>query len=103
MTIEQVIKDIISGESTKIYLCPKGLWWTHLESDLANGKVPFSTKDKPRININPLDFINKTKLKPNWYGKHKLEAFMKAHAKNCEGHNYNQWKRYNDLIDANEK
>lgn len=97
LTLDQVIKDIAAGRSTKIYLCPKSMWWTHLESDLVKGKTPLGYK--VNVNPNPLRFINKSKSMPEWYGKHRLDAFMKAHAQNCEQKFSNKWDKYNDLID----
>jgi hypothetical protein len=119
VTLEEIKADIKSGKSKKIYLSDKFLWWTHLESDLVDATMsgekyvlkndPFGLEKlatftdplggKININNNPSKFIVKTLLNPKHYGKHRIQAFLKAHHQNCDNFFSNKWDRYNKLID----
>lgn len=121
ITLEQIKADIKSGKCKKIILSDKFLWWTHLESDLVDATIsgeqylirndPFGLEKNKhnftdplggKINVNndPHKFIIKTLLNPKHYGKHRIQAFLKAHHQNCDNFFSNKWQGYNDLIDS---
>ncbi len=90
---------------------------------LANPNVPEKKKKKLQAIINaigknsitPLDpsgatlyqsedldeWIAVAEKKPEHFGKHGLDAFMKSHHQNCEGKAFTKWDFYNRLIDSN--
>lgn len=45
------------------------------------------------------NWIKQAELKPEHFGRHGLEAFMKAHHQNCGGNAWPVWEYYNLLID----
>lgn len=126
ITLEQIKSDIKSGKSKAIYLSDKFLWWTHLEDDLIQATemgIEYM-KDKTRIesiligmswhkcdpigskviiNKEPGLFIARTLMNPKHYGKHRIQAFMKAHHQNCNNFYSNKWQGYNNLIDREKK
>lgn len=47
------------------------------------------------------NWIAAAENKPEHFGKHGIDAFLKAHHQNCDGKCFNSWDSYNSLIDAN--
>ena len=47
-----------------------------------------------------MKWITEAEKKPEHFGKHGLDAFMKSHHQNCEGKVYEKWHHYNMLIDS---
>ena len=46
------------------------------------------------------EWIMVAEKKPEHFGKHGLDAFMKSHHQNCEGKTFKNWDFYNRLIDS---
>lgn len=105
LTIEQVKEDIASGKSTMIFYSSRSAWWTHLESDLIGATkkstIPCDPSGSPLFQTDDtLGFMKAAESKPEHYGKHKMDAFMKSHHQNCDGHCFMDWSKYNDVLDA---
>lgn len=60
-----------------------------------DGSTLFMFTDKKDV----LRWISEAEKKPEHFGKHGLDAFMKAHHQNCGGNASDKWSNYNLLID----
>lgn len=49
---------------------------------------------------NPMKWVTSAEEKPDHFGTHKLDAFMKSHHQNCEHHIYKEWAKYNLVLEA---
>lgn len=47
----------------------------------------------------PLKWITEAEAKPEHFGEHGLEAFMKTHHQNCDDKCHAKWEEYNKMID----
>lgn len=45
-------------------------------------------------------WINEAAKKPEFFGKHGIDAFMAAHHKNCEGNAFKTWDDVNAWLDS---
>ena len=65
--------------------------------------TPLSVDGSPLLMFTEPDKINnwitEAEKKPEHFGKHGIEAFLKAHHQNCNGEAYSKWEHYNYVID----
>lgn len=122
ITIEDILSDIRTKQSTKIYFSEFCLWWTHLESDLQqstqrgreyrkaigqkNGAAIMNllTETDPlgnpvKVFDKPGRWVRQSIMNPGHFGKHGVKAFLKTHHQNCSTYFSNRFQGYNDLID----
>lgn len=47
----------------------------------------------------PMKWLNQSESKPDFCGRHGLQAFVLTHHQNCQDYFSNKWEGYNDYID----
>lgn len=125
VSLNQILKEIRAGKCKTIYTSKTSLWWTHCKKDVLDatqkgreyqqaiarreGKAILQVVKHEHTdpiggevvrNTDPKLFIENSVKYKNLYGKHKLNALMKAHHQNTTNFFSNNWQAYNDRIDS---
>lgn len=62
--------------------------------------TPLDPSGSPLLQISDLNtWIANSEAKPEHFGKHGIDAFVKSHHQNCEGECYPSWEACNTAID----
>ncbi len=69
---------------------------------IARGNTPLDPSGSPLMQTdNPTEWISMAEKKPEHFGRHGIQAFLKAHHQNCGGLCFSKWEQYNLLCDKN--
>ena len=72
---------------------------SHMQG-IDDSRVPLDTSGSPLMKLDQASlWIDEAEQKPEHFGKHKLEAFMKTHHQNLQGWNPTDWNQVNDYLD----
>lgn len=110
------LDSIIASEPQTIWYSALTCWWTHRRTDLCQhpqSGIPTDPRGAPLLMLQPAshvkDFFRRVRLsaRDGVYGKHGLDAFIAAHAANCQvgiddprPTSLQTWREYNLLIDS---
>lgn len=65
-----------------------------------SGTIPLDPSGSPLMQYdNPTEWIERAEQKPEHFGTHGIQAFLKAHHHNCGGLCFSRWQEYNLLCD----
>lgn len=65
--------------------------------------VPLDPSGSPLFEMhNPSEFVGRSEAEPDFFGKHKMDCFLKVHHQNCNGWCPQNWDAVNEYLDRKE-